>query len=187
MGLLMVTFVTTYHMFIRAFLLASYGFMKVHVASPTISADCLRYAWNELSKSKKLFDSWASSFAAMLSLGSFSGLLLSLTLYSKGRLQWPDTMLFAYHTSVNFVLFMSIIVHVDYANSQLKGCYNQYRDQVIRQRYGITHDELLADMEDNYGLDFTVYNAFNLDRSFALTYIAALVNFTVVFIQVTPS
>ncbi|KAI1285057.1 hypothetical protein HDE_12185 [Halotydeus destructor] len=94
---------------------------------------------------------------------------------------------FLYFGFFDLMMAMSLILHIDYANKKLKHYFDQYRDDVIRQKYGSAHDKLLEEVEIDYSLNFTIYSICNIDRKLILAFTAALVNFTVLLIQVSPA
>ncbi|KAI1285064.1 hypothetical protein HDE_12195 [Halotydeus destructor] len=180
------TLVVTYHVYVRAFFLASESFMETYVGSSSVPVADLRYAWNKLSKSKKSFDRCTSSLTAIWFSNVFLEMLLTSTMVIKGRMDIYLMIFFEYRAAINLLMALSLVVHVDLANSRLKKCFFRYRDDVVRLKYGAFHDELLEEMEENYWLDLTVYAIFKIDRALILALASALVNFTVLLVQVLP-
>ncbi|KAI1285097.1 hypothetical protein HDE_12193 [Halotydeus destructor] len=183
--LLNILLMVMYHTFVRAFYLANSSFLTIHVMTE-MSVDRLRYDWNKLSKLKRLFDDDMSIFPALWISLVFVGFLMTWTSVVRGKLDPDSVYVYSYFIAMDSVLALAVILHIEWCNMKLKSLFFAFRDRVVRKKYSKNYKQLLRDIERDYQLDFSAYAMFKLNRTLVLSFVSAMVNFTVLFLQISP-
>ncbi|KAI1288232.1 hypothetical protein HDE_09528 [Halotydeus destructor] len=179
-----VTAIFLYHVMLVTIRLVNEEFIATCLRSRSVDANQQRLS--HVNNLKRLFDNTMSYYASVWFFGLFANfvtLAMSLTKAS-GKF---DDLAFGHlvSTTGDFLIVVSIVLHVDYADRRAENLHIQLEDQMNG-----TESQALRSLVDkigsSYKLNVSVWSMFKIDRSTILTFTSAVVTFTVLFSQLAP-
>ncbi|KAI1285056.1 hypothetical protein HDE_12186 [Halotydeus destructor] len=176
--------ITVYHIYLRAFLMASESFFESYVKSRTVHPIAVRIAWNDITRLKRRFEACMSIYPVfwLMDVLIVSFMFLDAAVKGKFGPDGPKTTILIILVT-GFAKAVSVVMHVDYVDTKVKEMYHEFYHSVMGGPCSQRYDKLMGDIEKEYELGFTAFSFFKLDRTVIISFVSALINLNVLFLQ----